>query len=295
MDFHEKRDRIRKIVIILILLNLSLFLIKWIPTLIFPSISVEADAFNSLGDFGYSLLFLLGFEVLLRPKDESHPHGHERFEPFISLMVAAAIGSTGVLVVRNAIMNFSESAYSFSPFLIIALLISVGTKYWLYFFLKKEGKRIKSSALISSSEDSKADVLASLAALIGVIGAWGGFLFLDTIFGLIVSIWIFKTALHIGKKNIEFLTGATAPKKIIKQIENILKTQDKISSYHNLEAHYVGPEIHVSISIHLPKKLDFDKVHETEEEIKQKIGSIENVDAVYLHLEPKDRPNSSEN
>lgn len=106
MNFHEKLTRVRKIVVVLIFVNLLLFLVKWVPTFVFPSVSVEADAFNSLSDFGYSLLILLGFEFLLRPKDDSHPHGHERFEPFISLIIATAIGFTGILVVGNAISSF---------------------------------------------------------------------------------------------------------------------------------------------------------------------------------------------
>lgn len=154
--------------------------------------------------------------------------------------------------------------------------------------MKREGEKIKSTALISTSEDSKADVLASFTALAGVIGGWSGLIYLDAIFGLIVSIFIFKTAFSIGKRNIKFLTGGAPPKKVVNQIKNVLDKRDKITSYHDLEAHYVGPEIHVSLSIHLLEELEFDKVHKIEEEIKKQICSIENVDTVYLHLEPED-------
>lgn len=287
MDIHNRRERARKVAIGLVLANLFLFLIKYIPTLVYPSISVKADAFNSLGDFGYSALVLLGFEILFRPRDKTHPHGHERFEPFISLIVAIAIGITGLLVVTDAIQSLFEPTYSFSYLFVIALLASCIVKYLLSIHLEKKSKEIGSTALLSSSKDAKADVLASSAALVGVLGARGGFIYLDTIIGLIVSVWIFKTAFSIGKENFRYLTGATAPEKIIDQIKDILNRRESIISYHDLEAHYVGPEVHVSLSIHLSEELSFNKVHEIEEELKKKLESIKGVDTVYLHLEPR--------
>lgn len=287
MEVCEKREIVRLIVIVLILVNLGLFVVKWVPTLVFPSISVEADAFNSLGDFAYSGLFLLGFEVLLRPKDESHPHGHERFEPFISLMVAGAIGLTGVFVVARAIQSISSPVYSFAPYLILALVVSVVVKFWLSIYLKRRAEEVDSTALLSSSEDAKVDVLASTTALVGVVGAGIGFPFLDPMVGAVVSVWIFMTAFSIGRRNFRYLTGAAAPKEVINQIREILDSRREVLTYHDLEAYYVGPEAHVSISIHLLGKLGFDRVHEIEEELREEIGSIKGVDAVYLHLEPE--------
>lgn len=289
VDIGKKRMMVRRVVIILIIVNFGLFFVKWIPTLISPSISVEADAFNSLGDFAYSGLFLLGFELLLRPKDESHPHGHERFEPFISLMVAGAISLTGILVVVHAVQSVSNPVYSFSPYLILALVASIMVKSWLAIYLRKKAGEVDSTALESSSKDAKVDVLASATALVGVIGAGIGFPLLDTVVGAVVSVWIFFTAFSIGRKSFRYLTGAVAPKEVTDKIREILDSREEVVSFHELEAHYVGPEIHVSLSIHLPKKLGFDRVHQIEEGLRREIGSIKGVDIVYLHLEPEEK------
>ncbi|MBS3815015.1 MAG: cation transporter [Hadesarchaea archaeon] len=293
MKIQEKKKKVRRIIAILIFLNLSLFLVKWVPTLIFHSLSVKADAFNSLGDLAYSGLILLGFEILFKPRDKSHPQGHERIEPFISLIIAGAIGFTGILVVKQAIENFFTPAFEFTPYFLMALLISVITKFWLSKFMERKGKEIDSSALIDSSKDAKVDVVASLTALIGVIGGLKGIPLFDTILGLAVSGWIFKTAYDIGKKNIGFLIGSSAPKEKIKKIKNILNEREQVTSYHNLIAHYVGPEIHISVSIQLPEELDFKEVHEIEESLQKEIREIEGIKEVYLHLEPVNNYNES--
>lgn len=286
MKLAQKKRKVRKAIAVLIALNLFLFLVKWLPTQISHSLSVKADAFNSLGDFAYAWLILLGFEILLQSRDESHPHGHERFEPFISLTVAGAIGITGILIVKQTIENISNPVYEFTPYFLIVLVLSILAKYWLSKYMERKGNEVNSTALIASSKDSKMDILASSTALVGVLGGWGGIPVIDTILGLAVSGWIFKTSFEIGKKNFGFLTGSAAPQKAIKKIEEILEKREEIIAYHDLVAHYVGPEIHVSLSIHLPKDLDFQEVHKIEDELRKEIGSIKDVDAVYLHLEP---------
>ncbi len=287
MENSERRKLGRRVGIILLVVNLFLFLIKWTPTLISPSVSLEADAFNSLGDFGYSVLFILGIEVFLKPKDESHPHGHERFEPLVSLIIAGAIAFTGILVVRNAIQSFSNPSYMFSPLFVAVLLISAIVKYLLSHYLSEKGQKIESTAIESSSEDAKADVLASITALAGVLGAYAGYLYLDAVLGILVSGWIFKTAYEIARKSFRFLTGESAPENILKNIQEILDEKEEVISYHDLEAHYVGPKIHVSVSIHLSKEMGFEKVHETEERLKEELNGVKDVESVYLHLEPE--------
>ncbi len=282
----ETRGKIRYIVITLILINLGLFLVKWIPSVFFRSVSLEADAFNSFGDFVYSILFLLGLEWALKPKDKSHPHGHERIEPFLSLSVAVAIFATGVYVVRHAIVGIYDPVFSFSPFFIVSLVISASAKVWLSFFLRRKGEEMDSTALISSGRDARTDVLASLTALTGVFFARFGVVLLDSVFGLVVSIWIFKTAYEIGKESFGYLIGAAPSDEVVKEVEDILKSNDLVISYHDLEAHYVGPKVHISLSLHLPPDLDFDQVHRVEESLKDEIKNLDEVDSIYIHMEP---------
>ena len=291
----DKRKKILQICIALISVNLGLFVIKFVPSYLFTSVSLRADAFNSLGDLAYSIMFLIGLVYALKPKDKSHPHGHERLEPFLSLLVSIAIASTGIMVVRQALLSLLYNpSFDFNPFFIVALIISIILKFWLSKYLYKKGKNLDSSALTSSAKDAKADVFASFTALAGIIGAYFGVLWLDALFGLIVSIWIFRTAYEIGKKNFDYLTGASPPNKEIKKIEKIIEGHDKVISCHNLEAHYVGPKIDVSVKIYLPNDLDFEDAHRIEEDLETKIKEISKIDSVYIHLEPASYKKSCE-
>lgn len=282
----ERKSKIRKIIIALILVHFFLFVLKWVPSQLFGSVSLEADAFHSISDIGYTIVLLVGLEWALKSKDGCHPHGHERIEPFVSLFIAVTIGLTGVFVVRNAVLSIADPVFEFSPYLLIVLIISMAVKFYLSKKLAGIGKKFESTALVSTSEDAKTDVLVSLTAFVGILGARFGTVWLDSVFGLMVSVWIFKTAYEIGKKSFDFLTGASAPEELISEIDSILDGNDKVLSFHDLEAHYVGPKVHVSVSVHLPEDLGFEEVHEVEENLKDEIKSMKKVDSAYLHVEP---------
>ncbi|MFO7992307.1 MAG: cation diffusion facilitator family transporter [Thermoplasmata archaeon] len=287
MDNEDRKKEVRIVVMVLIAVNLILFISKWTPTLFYSSLSIKADSFNSLGDFAYSGLLLIGFEYLYRPKDESHPHGHDRLEPFVCILIAGFIAFTGIVILIEAFQNIADPSYEFTPIFLVVLLFSMLIKYWLFRYLNNKRDEIESTALTASAQDAKADILSSMAALGGVLGGFFGMPILDVFIGMIVSIWIFRTSYDIFMENVGYLTGASAPQGTIKKIIKLLEKKEYIISYHDLVAHHVGPKVHVSVSVHLPDDMEFDEVHGVEEELKHEICTIKNVDVVYLHLEPE--------
>ncbi|MBQ6234893.1 MAG: cation transporter, partial [Clostridia bacterium] len=58
-----------------IFLNLILFTIKLVFGLLAHAVSLEADAFNNLGDAGSSVIALFGFRIASKKPDRDHPYG----------------------------------------------------------------------------------------------------------------------------------------------------------------------------------------------------------------------------
>ena len=74
-----------------IVLNILLFIGKFIAGLISNSIAITADAFNNLSDAGSSLVTLIGFKLAEQKPDSDHPFGHGRMEYLSGLIVSAVI------------------------------------------------------------------------------------------------------------------------------------------------------------------------------------------------------------
>ena len=59
-----------------ILLNLLLFLSKFLVGTLSGSVSIVADAVNNLSDAGAQIVSLISFRTSAKPADRDHPFGH---------------------------------------------------------------------------------------------------------------------------------------------------------------------------------------------------------------------------
>jgi hypothetical protein len=59
--------------------------------LLIKSSSLTADGFHSLSDGDSNIVGLLGIWMASRPKDESHPYGHSKFETLAGLAIAGML------------------------------------------------------------------------------------------------------------------------------------------------------------------------------------------------------------
>ena len=75
--------------------NMLLFVAKFMIGLFSGSVSIMADAINSLSDTASSILTLVGFKIAAKPADQEHPFGHERFEYISGLFVSIIITYVG--------------------------------------------------------------------------------------------------------------------------------------------------------------------------------------------------------
>ena len=66
-------------------LNLILFALKFLAGLLAKAVSLQADAFNNLGDAGSSIVSILGFRLAAKKPDHDHPYGHGKYEDMAAL------------------------------------------------------------------------------------------------------------------------------------------------------------------------------------------------------------------
>lgn len=86
-----------------IVLNILLFVGKFVAGLISNSIAITAYAFNNLSDAGSSLVTLIGFKLAEQKPDSDHPFGHGRMEYLSGLIVSAVILMMGFELVKDSI------------------------------------------------------------------------------------------------------------------------------------------------------------------------------------------------
>ena len=149
-----------------VLLAVSKGLVAWAS----GSSAVLADASNSLSDVLYSGFMAFGLWLSQRPADASHPQGHSRFEPLVSLVIGAMMGLAGYAAIGESIARFRSGAVAIEPgWPTVALLGSGLVKIQMYRLVNRLGRQAHSPAIQASAQDNLSDVFTSTAAWLGVL------------------------------------------------------------------------------------------------------------------------------
>lgn len=239
-----------------ILCNILLFLGKVLAGVLSGSISIIADAVNNLMDATSSVVTLIGFKLAQMPADEEHPYGHARFEYISGLVVAALILLIGFELFKtsfNKILHPEMVTMSWITGGILAA--SVVVKLWLASVNRKLGQYIHSTALMATAADSRNDVIATGAVLLGCVIGTVFQIPVDGYIGVCVAVFIIISGCGVAKETISPLLGGQADEELINQVSSLLLSCDQILGMHDLLVHDYGPgqcfaSVHAEMDAH---------------------------------------------
>jgi len=285
-----RASALRRVGILVLGVNLVLALAKGGVWYLTGSLAVGSEAVNSLADTVYSFVILAGLYLTTQPPDFEHPHGHERIEPFVGLFVAVGIFVAGGVVLWQAATTILGGTVSItrSPAAVGVLAAAGVAKYLLYRYCLAVGKEHHSPALVASALDNRNDILTASAALAGVLGAAAGFPLLDPLAAVLVGFAILYTGVEVVRDNVDYLVGAAPPEELRAEIVRRALAHPEVAGAHDVIAHYVGPEIDVSLHIEVEGDHTLREAHDIETAVIQSIQELKEVDDVFVHVDPKE-------
>lgn len=270
-----------------IVLNLLLFAGKLTAGLLAASVAVVADAFNNMSDAGSAVVTLIGFRLALKPVDKGHPLGHGRLEYIAGFIVDLLIILVGAELFKSSFEKIlSPSLPSVSVLTYALLSAAILVKLWLFFFYRKIGKLIDSSAIRASAFDSLSDTAATALVLISALVSKFAGLAIDSWAGILVASFILFTGFKAAKETIDLLLGTPPKPEFIEEIRNFVKGYPEVAGIHDLIIHDYGPgRKFISFHAEVPADSDINYAHDVidcvERDMNEKFGCI-----VTIHLDP---------
>jgi cation diffusion facilitator family transporter len=286
----DRRRAVRRVGGVVFAANLVLVVAKAAVWWVTGSIAVGSEAVNSLADVAYSLVVLGGLYLTTQPPDFEHPHGHERIEPFVSLFVAVGVLGAGAAVIwsaSTALLAGDVGSSAGIPGIVVLAGTAVG-KYGLYKYCLSAAENHHSPAIRATALDNRNDILTASAALAGVAGSAVGYPILDPVAALVVALGILYTGYEIVRDNVNYLVGAAPPDSLREEIMERALDHPDVEGAHDVVAHYVGPEVDVSLHVEVEGEMTLHEAHDIESEIIETVGSIPEVDDVFVHVDPKE-------
>jgi cation diffusion facilitator family transporter len=285
----DRSGALRRVGLVVLGANAALAVAKgavWLET---GSLAVGSEAANSLLDTAYSAAVVGGLYLTTQPPDFDHPHGHERIEPFVSLAIAVAVLAVGALLLWRsaAAILFEEVNVAQGPIALAVLGGTAAVKYLLYRYCLDAGEVHESPALIATALDSRIDVLTAGAAFLGVAGAQLGAPILDPLAAGVVSLAILHTGVGIARDNVNYLIGRAPPEELRETIVERARAHPDVKGVHDVIAHYVGPEVDVSLHVEIEGDRTVEEAHAIETDVMESIQAVSAVDDVFVHVDPK--------
>lgn len=274
MEELVQRDRlIVRTSIIGIVANLFLAAFKAVVGLLSHSIAVTLDAVNNLSDALSSVITIIGTKLANREPDKKHPLGHGRTE-YLSAMIVAAIvlyaGLTSLVESVKKIIHPEAADYSVASLIIIAAAVVV--KLLLGRYVKAQGEKANSGALIASGEDARFDAILSLSVLASAVVFLLTGLSLEAWVGVVISGFIIKSGVEMMTETLDDIIGHRADAELTQKIRAILVEEPEVRGAYDLFLDNYGPDRnYASVHLELPDTMTVEEVDRLTRRVQLKV------------------------
>jgi len=248
--------------IIGILVNVFLAAAKMVAGMFARSIAMVLDGINNLSDALSSVVTIIGAKLAGRAPDKKHPLGHGRIEYLSSLIVSALVIYAGISALISSVEKIVEPEEpDYSVLSLVLLGVAIAAKLILGRYVKKQGQKVHSTALVASGSDASFDAILSASVLItALLFIWLG-VSLEAWVGLVISLFILRAGLRIMMETVSAILGQRADPETTKAVREILTSEPEIRGAYDLILHNYGPERnYASVHIELPDTMTVAEV-----------------------------------
>lgn len=242
-----------RVSVISVIVNLVLSAFKLLAGIFANSGAMISDAVHSASDVFSTFIVMIGVTISGKKADKEHPYGHERMECVAAIVLAVILFATGLGIGWSGIQKIffmnSDSLEVPGMLALIAALVSIVTKEWMYWFTKFTADKIRSDALRADAWHHRSDALSSIGALIGIGGARLGFPVLDPIASVVICLFILKAAIDVFRDAVDKMVDKSCDEKTMEEMRQVICKQDGVLGISSLQTRMFGSRIYVDAEI----------------------------------------------
>jgi len=270
--------------------NLALAIIKFIAGIMGHSTALVADAIHSLSDLATDLVVYMSLKISSREPDEKHPYGHGRAETIGSAVIGAAVLFVGIGVAWEVFLKARGGELHVTG--LIAIMVaaaSIVVKEALFRYTRRIGEKLRSESVMANAWHHRSDAVSSLAALVGITGAYMGYTILDPLAAIIVGIMIAGVGWKILWEAVQNLMDRGVSREELEKMKEIIIGDRWVVDYHELKTRKVGKDTFVDVHIQVSPRISVSEAHNIAESVRKKLRQrIDHVADALVHIDAED-------
>ena len=284
----DKEALIKAASIASLFVSSTLIVIKYYGWTETDSISLLGSLADSLMDFLASIFVFIAISFSLLPADEKHRFGYGKSEGLVVFIQSLLIGISGLYVFSEAIQRFFHPIKINQPSIAIwIIVVSIVLSIALVLFQKYVVKISKSKAIESDQYHYLTDLYINISVLISIlISGWTTYLFVDSLIGLIIALFVIYSALGLLKKSFKILLDQELPSSDRDQIKAIALTHPEVLGFHDLRTRDAGRNYVIQFHLELDPQMSLLNSHEIIEEVMEKVLDAFPDAEIIVHSDP---------
>lgn len=251
-EYPECKRCIRSVGLVNLWGNSALMVFKLAFGLMCGSVALLADALHSLGDTAISIVLLMSLYISGKKADEDHHFGHGKIEFVGTSIIGFSMLAVAVLItwfgLRSAMQGTNEAPDRIA---ILVSIISIGGNYLLYRYSLCAGVHANSSIMVANAHENLADVLSSVAALIGIVGAQLGWPLLDPVAAVIIGVLIFRSAFRTLLDAARGLGDSGLEPAVTREIRATVEDMDGVIGVERIRSRRIGQKVEVGLRVNV--------------------------------------------
>ena len=284
----DRYRRIRRVLWVVLFLNLAVAVAKLAYGYASHSAAMQADGFHSLFDGASNVVGLVGLWFASRPPDAEHPYGHGKFESFAAALIGVMLAFAGYTVGRGAIDSLLGRGLptEVTTISFVVMFGTLGVNSLVTLWERRAGRHLRSEVLLADANHTLSDVLVSSGVILSLVLVSAGWEMADGIVALLVAVAIFRTAWGIIRD--VMMTLGDAARLPAAEVEGRVRDVPGVIDCHAVRTR--GPEAHVYVDLHVlvdPEttvKEGHAIAHDVEATLRREYRQIADV---VVHVEPR--------
>jgi len=253
------------------------------------SLAIISDGLHALLDALSSVMLFFAVRTALKPADEDHTYGHEKFETIGGLIGGIVLIAVAVLIFYEAAMRLMvppelNTGVELAGFIAIGYALFIASLRVTVF---KKFQHGQSTSMKAGFYDAIADLSSTLIALSGFAIALIGFTGGDAFASIFLGAMLTYLSLRLVKFSVMELSD-TASKDLVEKTRKAILSCQGVVKTENLKVRKVSSKIFVEASVQVPNLMSLEEAHALSSKIESCLKeNLGNVDAT-IHIEPSD-------
>jgi len=273
----------------------SVVIVEVTVGLIVNSLAIMSDGLHALLDAVSSVMLFFAVRASMKPPDEEHTYGHEKFETIGGLIGGIVLIAVAFLIFYEAAVRLLSSTQlvegiQFAGFIAIGYALFIAALRVTVF---RKSQHIESQSMKAGLYDAISDLSSTIIALLGFALATLGYTTGDAFASIFLGAMLTYLSIKLVKGSVLELSD-TASKDLVSKTRKAILSCEGVIKTEKLKVRKVSSKIFVDASVQVPSVMSLEEAHAASSKIEACLKeAFGNVDAT-IHIEPSDKERKME-